>query len=237
MPNPAQSIEGKKTYSEMTDKQQDIVDLLALHSDDTPATRIAEEYGDASPSYVSSIRNSAQEIIERRREELDEDELEKFSKEAEAPGDESNANGRMKTEAGNVKFEGMPFNAAPQYFNERPNKNQLTEEQEEFVSNLDVSELEKRVIRTRIRNPEASLKEIAEMLEEKYGTVSSYANKHKDLINQTRRLPFEEGEGPVEIDEHGNKTIQLSTDGILDVLSSDVDRETKKQILSQLMGS
>lgn len=234
MPDPKVRFENK-SYEEMNERQQEIIDLRAKNPDLTH-TEIAELHGDTSHAYVSAATRGARDIIQQRMEELEvADELDKFAEEVEYPGEEANANGGVTTVG--------PIDTSVQYWDERPEKTQLTIEQNEAIENLKASKLEKRVIRAKMRNPESSYKELAEMLEEKSGTVAAYISQNRGVIEEISAIPLREESAPEEdevedFDEEESEelfTMAFDREEMIDLLSSDADRDIKERLVSELL--
>lgn len=223
MANPKTQFQGKE-FEDLSNLQQDIITEVA-ENPDLIDREIADKL-DCSRQYVTGARTGAEEIIEEIR---DEDELDAFFKDVESPGDSNNADGKVRTENGIASFEGEPIDLRGQRFHERPNKNQLTDGQLEFVDGLDASELEKRIIRLKLRNPDLNPQEMAEALEEKIATVSTYLSKNRENIQEAFSIPHRQDSS-----DDGHHKFSFSDDEIIDILSSDTNREVKKKIIERI---
>lgn len=211
----------KESYSELTRLQQDVVDAIV---ENPGATQW--EIGDiagTTQQTVSRVERNYGHIIDQRTQD-DTDEIDEFYEDVESPGEETSANGGVVTEVDTD----MDF--APQFFQDRPSQNQLTTEQHEFVEELDASDLEKKVIRTKLRNPDATSTEVAEMIEANPDTVATYMSLNRENIEEAFSIPYREEE-KVEVTEE-NFMVTLTKQQVLDVLSSDVSREVKEEVFS-----
>lgn len=228
----------KESYSELTPLQQEIVDLRAQNPD-LSQRELAEEHGDTTQQSVSRVERSYSDIIRKRREELgveeedEQDELDEFFDDIEVPGEESNANGQEKTESGPVTIMGGPIDATDQRFDERPFKNQLTDEQDDFIENLNVSDLEKQVIRLKTRNPDLTGPEIAETLGQNQNTVSTYLSKNRDAIQRVSALPYQEEEDDVE--ESMEISVAFPLDEVVGYLTTGEEEKVKQRFVSELI--
>lgn len=185
MVSPNESVRKKDSYEEMTEKMKSIVDLRAKNPDLTQS-EIAELHSDTVPQYVSAVEQEAQDIIQQRRRELldeDSDVLDKFAEEAEAPGQESSADGKVKTEGGEILLD-----FSNQYWDERPVRGQLSESQVRYIEELDVTNRVKDILQFKARNTEASISDICNSLGYPKGTISSYLSVHSDKLDKIMEL-------------------------------------------------
>lgn len=112
------SLKHKERWDELTPKQQAIIDTKIQHPGWTNKQIAEHERVNSDQTHVSRVLNEYGHIKANRMDDID-----KFASESEEPG-ANRDQGKMKTQVGMRKYEGIPLDGTTQNINERPNKGQ-----------------------------------------------------------------------------------------------------------------